>query len=147
MTVLALDMLVREVRRAGFSAAAAPLTGVRSAAAARIEVACDLNGDGDVADSNELIAYSYDPQTHQLMRATGGASPQPLVRNVVALHFAFFDADGIELVPSGEGLPAEHRRRIRRIDVQLSAELPNPDPLAGRPLASTVATSVQLRNP
>src|SRR5262245_17931318 len=73
-----LDMLARDVRLAGFSAAAAPFQGLRVAAAERIEVACDLNGDGDVADSNELLAYSYDGSGRRLMRATGGTSPQPV---------------------------------------------------------------------
>lgn len=147
VTALAVDMLIRDVRMAGFSAAAAPLVGLRAAGRERIEVASDLNGDGDLADSNELIAYSYDVYGHQLMRATGGTSPQPLVRNLSGLTFGFFDVSGLEVLPQGDSLTAEQCGRVRRVDVQLSAELPNPDPLADHPLTSVVVASVQLRNP
>jgi hypothetical protein len=142
-----IDLLARDVRMAGFSAAAAPLVGLRAAGRARIEVASDLNGNGDVADSNELIAYSYDAQDHQLMRATGGTSPQPVARNVADVWFGFVDAGGAEIGPLGSGLSAEQRERVRRVDVQLALALPHPDPLVGRVLTATVSTSVQLRNP
>ena len=147
VTLAAVDGLARDVRMAGFSAAAAPLVGLRAAGRERIDVACDLNGDGDVADGNEQIAYSYDALGHQLMRATGGASPQPVARSVSSVRFAFFDADGAEIVALEGDLSAEQCARVRRVDVSLSVELPNPDPLADRMLASTVTTSVQLRNP
>lgn len=147
VTALAVDVLVRDVRMAGFSGAAVPLVGLRAAGRERIEVASDLNGDGDLADSNELIAYSYDAPGRQLMRATGGTSPQPLVRNVSGLTFGFFDANGTEILPLADSLTAEQRGRVRRVDVQLSAELPNPEPLANRPLTSMVTASLQLRNP
>lgn len=142
----ALDLLVRDVRMAGFSAAAVPLVGLRAAGPEHLEVASDLNGDGDVADTNELMAYSYEADTHQLMRATGGGSPQPLARNVSGVRFGFFDGSGAEIVPPAGGLSAEECGRVGRVDVHLSVELPNPDPLSSRPLTSTVTTSVQLRN-
>ena len=146
VALAALDLLARDVRMAGFSGAAAPLVGLRAAGPARIEVACDLNGDGDVADTTELIGYSYDVQGRQLMRATGGTSPQPVARNVSDVRFGFRDADGAEIVPLADGLSAEQCGRVRRVDVQLSVALGNPEPLATRALVSTAVTSVQLRN-
>jgi|SRR5579862_1054853 len=146
ITAATLDMLVRDVRVAGFSAAAAPLAGLRAAEPERIEVVCDLNGDGDVADVNERIAYSYDAASRQLMRATGGASPQPVARNVTRLHFNYLDANEIELVPPSGGLSAELCARVRRVDVELSVELPSPDAPADHALTSTATTSIQLRN-
>ena len=146
-TVMALDVLARDLRAAGFSAVGAPITGVRAADPQRVEVAADLNGDGDTADSNELIAYSYDADKHQLMRATGNASPQPFVRNVPAggVRFMFFDAQGRELPASG-GLGIEDRRRIHRTDAWLHVELPNPDPRVATLVTSTASTTVCLRN-
>ncbi len=152
VVLAAIDLLARDVRMAGFSAAAAPLVGLRAAGPVRIEVACDLNGDGDVADANELIEYSYDAQGLQLMRATGGASPQPVARNVSEVRFSFFDAAGAEIGPLAAGLSAEQCARVCRIDAQLSVTLVNPvmlgnpDPLANHALVSTATTSVQLRN-
>ena len=71
---------------------------------------------------------------------------QPVARNVSSVRFGFFDGKGAEIVSLDDGLSAEQCGRVRRIDVQLSVELPHPDPLANRALISTVTTSVQLRN-
>lgn len=148
VTVMALDMLARDLRMAGFSAAGKPLVGLRAATQDRVEVACDLNGDGDTADSNEVIAYGYSEDKHQVTRATGGGSPQPLVRNVPSggLRFSYFDAGGVQLAAEGGGATAEECRRIHRIDVLLSVQLANPDPNVAAPLTSTVSSSVSLRN-
>ncbi len=143
-TVMALDIMARELRMAGFSAAGEPLAAVRTADRTAVEVATDLNGDGDSSDANELVAYGYDEQRRQVTRATGGGSAQPLVRNVPpdGLRFSFFDAAGNEIAPT----TAEVRQRIRRIDVVLWVELANPDPRDTRPLTSTISMSVCLRN-
>jgi hypothetical protein len=144
-TVMALDVMTRELRLAGFSATARPLVAIPAAGPEQIAVAADFNGDGNSDDSNELIAYTYDAAKQQLMRATGG-SPQPFVRNVPpgGARFCFFDAAGDEL-PAGT-LTSADRRRIHRIDIALDVELPNPDPLSGTPLVSRVSSSVSLRN-
>jgi len=149
VTVMALDILTRELRMAGCGTAAKPVAAVRAAAAERVEVASDLNGDGDTADSNEIIAYSYDVTKQSLMRATGGGSPQPLVRNIArnGLRFSYFDASGAEIVAGPAGMATGDRGRVRRIDVILHVEIPNPDPWAVAPLTSNVAGSITLRNP
>jgi hypothetical protein len=147
-TVMAVDVLTREVRMAGFSAAAQPLAGVSSAAPERVEVASDLDGDGDTADTNELIAYSYDAVKQQLMRATGGGSPQPFVLNVPAggVQFTFYDAGGTALPAAAGGLTAGDRGRIRRIDVRVHVALGHPDPTVVAPVTSTVWSTMCLRN-
>ena len=148
VTVMALDVLSRDLRAAGFSATAAPVAGVRSAGREHVEVACDLDGNGDTAGANELIAYSYSDLKHQLMRATGGTSPQPFVFNVPSggVRFSYFDADGREIPTSAGDLTAQQCRRIHRIDVQLRVEIPNPSPDDSTPLTSTVSSSICLRN-
>jgi hypothetical protein len=147
VTAMTLDILTHDLRMAGFSAAGTPLTAVRVAESDYVEVASDFNGDGDTADSNELIAYSYNEEGHQLMRATGGGSPQPLARNVPAdgVRFSFFDAHGTELV-GRRGMTAEERRRIHRIDVALRVQLAHPDPNARMPVTVAMSSSVCLRN-
>lgn len=147
-TVMAVDVLTRELRMAGFSAAAQPLAGLLAGDAQSVEVASDLNGDGDIDDPNEDIEYRYDAQQGVLMRATGGVSPQPFVRNVPrdGFHLSFIDASGAEIAPGAGGLSPVDRRRVHRIDVRLLVELLNPDPRATRPLTSSVSCSVALRN-
>jgi len=146
VAVAALDLLGRDVRMAGFSAAAAPLAGLRAGEPARLEVVCDVNGDGDLADSNERIAYSYDVLAHQLMRATGGTSAQPVARHVSHLRFGYLDANGTEILPAAGGLSPEQCARVRRVDVELTVELPHPDAPLDRMLTTTATTSIQLRN-
>jgi prepilin-type N-terminal cleavage/methylation domain-containing protein len=147
VAVMVIDAMARELRMAGFSAAGQSLAGVRAADREYVEVASDLNGDGDIDDSNELVAYSYDAGKSELMRATGGGSPQPAARNIPrgGVQFTFFDADGAEVAAAGP-LTSEERRRIRRVDVLLRVELPNPDPGAALPLTATASSSVCLRN-
>lgn len=147
-TVMALDIMVRELRMAGFSADGAALPPLRAAAPDRVEVVADLNGDGDTADSNERIAYSYDDTSHQLMRATGGASPQPFVRNVPSTGFrlSYFDVAGTEIPAGSAGMTAAQLRCVHRIDLAVRVEVANPDPNVAAPLRSAVASSVCLRN-
>lgn len=147
VALLALDLLVREVRMAGFSAAGARLTAVSAASRERVEVMTDLDGDGASDGPNEVIAYGYNAEKRELVRATGGASPQPLARDVPpgGVSFAFFDASGTAL-PEGDGSMAlADRQRIHRIDVVLQTEIP------GRPgdtatTVTTVSASICLRN-
>ncbi len=148
VTVMAIDVMTRELRMAGFSAAGTPVTAVRVAGPERVDVASDLNGDGDTADSNELIAYVFNPGKHQLQRATGGGSPQPFARNVSSdgVRFSFFDETGAEIPAVPSGMPPEDRARIRRIDVRLQVELPNPSALVAAPLTSVLSSTVYLRN-
>jgi Tfp pilus assembly protein PilW len=147
VTLMAVDLWTREVRMAGFSATGAPIDGVRVASQERVEVAADFNGDGNTDDPNELIAYGYNESKGELVRATGGASPQPLVRNVPSggLEFRFFDAAGTEMRAGSGLLSADERRRIRRVDMRLRVALPV-EPVGGRAVVSTVSGSACLRN-
>lgn len=147
VTLMAVDLWTREVRMAGFSATGAPIDGVRVASQERVEVAADFNGDGNTDDPNELIAYGYNESKGELVRATGGASPQPLVRNVPSggLEFRFFDAAGTEMRAGSGLLSADERRRIRRVDMRLRVALPV-DLVGGGPVVSTVSGSACLRN-
>jgi hypothetical protein len=147
-TVMALDVMARELRMAGFSAAGVALQALRAAGADHVEAAMDLTGDGDTDDSNERIAYSYDSDTHQLRRATGGASPQPFIGNVAPSGFQllYFDAVGAEIPSGSTGMTSEQLVQVRRIDVALQLQFANPDPNVAAPLRAAVSTSVCLRN-
>jgi len=145
--LMAMDLLTREVRMAGYSAAGLPLSAVRVADAEQVEVATDFDGDGLSDDPNELVSYGYNEAKRQLVRATGGASAQPLLRNVPpgGLRFSFFDASGLEIALPVGGLPAVARQRVHRIDVALRTELPAEDP-GGVTFVSSLTSSVCLRN-
>jgi len=147
ITTLALDMMTRELRMAGFSASGNALVGIRAATHDRVDAATDLNGDGDTTDSNERIMYSYNEQKRQLARATGGG-PQPLVPNVPpdGMRLSYYDSEGSPLSAGELEMTAAMRDRIRRIDIFLRVEFPNPSPRATEPLTATQVASVTLRN-
>jgi hypothetical protein len=144
---MTVDIVGRELRMAGFNAGGPPVPALRDAAADRVEVAADFNGDGDVDDMNETVAYSHNADRSLLMRATGGGSPQPWLRDVPAGGFrvTYRDADG-RILPVGVGLSAEQRDSIRRIDVELAVEVPHPTGQGSPPVRAAATTSVHLRN-
>ena len=148
LAVMTVDVVTHELRMAGFSAAGRSFPGVTVAAAERVEIASDFNGDGDTADANETIAYSYNARDRELMRATSGGSPQPLARNVPpqGVRFRYFDSSGDELVAVTVGLGATERGQVHRIDMLLRVELDNPNPYATTPIRTSASTSVYLRN-
>jgi type II secretory pathway component PulJ len=143
--VLAADILMRELRQAGFSAAGELLSGVRSASARHIEVAADLNGDGDVDDANERVSYRYDADKRCIMRATGGGSPQPFLRNVPedGFRLQYADRDG-QWLGTGGAVDAESRARIASIMIHLEVAGVPPDRSSLRP--AQVELNVSLRN-
>jgi len=147
-TVMALDIMAHELRMAGFSAAGKPLPAIQAAAADRVDVVNDLNGDDDTADSNERIMYTYDDAAHEVRRATSGGSPQPFVRNVAPTGFrlSYFDAAGIEIPTGSTGMAPTELLRVHRIDVVLQVKVANPDPNVTAPLRSDMSTSICLRN-
>jgi hypothetical protein len=149
VAVMAVDVLTRELRLAGFSGAGELRPGVTVAEAERVEVVADLNGDGDTNDAHEQITYLYDAATRLLMRGTGGGSPQPFVADVPAggLRFTYYDATGGEIVPGVAGLSVAERRRIQSIGIRLMVEVRNPEPRAQAPIVVTLSETVALRNP
>ncbi len=146
VALMAIDLMTRELRLAGFSATAQPLIAIRAADPQGIQVAADFDGDGQSDGANELVTYSYNEGRQQLVRGTGNASPQPLVRNIApgGVSFAYFDAAGSAIDAAG-GMSLDDRRRIRRIDVRLRTEVSDGEG-PGYAMASTLSTSVCLRN-
>jgi hypothetical protein len=148
VAALTASMMAREVRLAGFSASGGAVDGLRVAASEHIEVAADLNGDGDTDDAHEVVAYRYDPASRQLQRATSGGSAPPYVTGVPpgGVQFSFYDMTGAALPTTPSGLGVDDRRRVRSIDARLAVALPHPDPRMTPPLSAVATTSVCLRN-
>ena len=145
---LGVQLIVAAAREAGFSPAGALADGIRRAGPGVLEIARDLNGDGDVADANELVSFQYVPASHVLQQALGGAAPQPLLDDVDenGLAFSYLAADGTPLIGATGELDAAQRARVRRIDVRLSMAIPNPDPAYAQPLRAEASATAALRN-
>jgi hypothetical protein len=145
--VLAVDVLAREIRNAGFDAGSA-LSPIPAASRESLELVADLNGDGDLDDAAERVRYAYRADRRQVTRASGHGSPQPFADDVPAggLHFTFRDEGGGELNAGSADLNEADVARIRRVDVRLRIELSNPDPRAAAPIAAQASMTVALRN-
>jgi hypothetical protein len=145
--VLAVDVLLRELRMAGFSAAGEVLPAVQAATPERVEVAADFNGDGDIDDANERIMYAYDGSKRSVMRATGGGSPQPFVPDVPPGGFflRYSTKDGSALPTDADGLDANERAMIAAVGLRLQIDAPaSAFKGNGRPVA--LDGTVALRN-
>jgi Tfp pilus assembly protein PilW len=141
---LALSLLSRDLRQAGFTPGGAPLLGLARAENGAVALRCDLNGDGDTGDSGESVSWQESPTRGTLTRASGAASPQPVADHlsIGSLRFDYVDADGARLEPGEHGLSADERWRVRRVDVTF--ELAVPHLLA--PVRVRVEASVEMRN-
>jgi len=116
-TRAALEMVTREVRVAGYNPARTSFDGI-TYDPTQVQIRADLNGDGDTADTNETIAYVYNPATQQLMRETDGSS-QPIADHIQAFTFDYVD---------GAGMSTTTTANIRQIRITITARTATPDP-------------------
>ncbi len=91
-----MDMMVREIRMAGYDPSRDAKAGIISAVSGSIAFTIDENGDGDFDDSNEYITYSlYTSDNVQKLgkKSTAAAYNQPVSENIQALEFFYKLAD------------------------------------------------------
>jgi len=143
-----LSTMVWEMRMAGYDPpAGAAGAGIVTANASEMRVTMNLNaeaGDTDLNDANEDVRYAINASGH-LGRETGGAGGlQPVVENVTALAFTYFDANNAQLtfVP----LNATDRAAVRSVLVTVTSLTPDIDPVSGAQKQKTYTTRVMMRN-
>lgn len=88
----AMTMVVREARKAGYDPAGVGFAGI-TYDPVRLRFVVDHNGDGDLSDSNESVAYYHDAARMLLRRSTGGGG-QPVVEDVQGFTVEYLDAAG-----------------------------------------------------
>ncbi len=139
---LALEVMSRDIRQAGFDAIGRAVEPLPVAGATQLTLQQDGDEDGmvDVA-SDELITYVFRPDDGTLSRIVGRQS-MPLLSGLpadgVRLHYA--DAHGMPLGRGGAALDDGERRAIHRIDIALLVRDAHGEPLGG------AVTRVVLRN-
>jgi Tfp pilus assembly protein PilW len=145
---IGVQLMTRDLRGAGFHARGGSLEAIRFARADAVGISMDLNGDGDVSDSNEKIAYGFNAENQALMRTLGDGSPQPMLNDLApdGLYFSYFDTSGNSRPVGEAGLAEADRASVRRIDVTLRIESPNPDPANSTPLRREQSGTIWLRN-
>ena len=151
----ALDIMVRELRNAGYWESGAPPAGCRrivAATAELIRIQADFNGDGDcdgatAAETGEDVTYELTGPTPTCPGAVLRRNRNCLAANVVLPPgqplFSYFDETDSPL-PAAPPLD-----RIRRVRIALSVEQPESSPAkkpAAKKIASTLSSSVEFRN-
>jgi type II secretory pathway pseudopilin PulG len=139
---LALEVMSRDLRLAGFDAIGRAVEPLPVAGATQVTLQQDGDEDGTVdAASDELITYVFRPIDGTLSRIVGRQS-MPLLSGLpadgVRLHYA--DAHGMPLGRGGAALDDGERRAVHRIDIALLVRDSHGEPLGG------AVTRVVLRN-
>jgi type II secretory pathway pseudopilin PulG len=139
---LALEVLSRDLRQAGFDAVGRALEPIPVAGPTRLTLQQDGDEDGMVdATSDEVIAYVFRPIDGTLSRVVGRQS-MPLLSGLAAdgVRLSYADAHDIPLGAGGADLDEGERRAIHHVDIALLARDPHGEPLGG------AVTRVVLRN-
>lgn len=139
-----LDMMVRDVRMAGFDPEGSAGAGITTASAGQLSFTKDLNSDGDTGDTNEAVDYgftpamsnpNYDvgrdgipdvdsdsdgvPDAMPLGRQIGGAGGyQRIAENIQAIEFNYLDEGGNVTAVLND---------IRSVEISILARTRRPD--------------------
>ncbi len=142
-----LDMMVREIRNAGYAPTGAACAGVAAASAQSIQFLYDANANGVCTDSDEDITYTFDTTgcTGSLGNITRNGSGNPLTNcNVTSFSLSYFKQDGTAL--TSLPLSAADRLTIQRVNITLTVQSLKPDTEFGSQLTVTMTSNADLRN-
>jgi len=145
---IALEIMARDIRDAGYGLVESADRGLRVAGQTRIRLARDLDLDGETASSNEIVSYSLDDESGQLRRQLGNAAPQPMVESLDSgqVLFRYFDDRGMEVNAEDTDLENAQRAIVRQVEITLRLSSQNPAPGASGRIVVQHRTSVGLRN-
>ena len=137
----ALDLMTREIRLAGYKTSTSAFTGIATATSNSIRILADLNQDGDTADDNEDISYTYNAGALQICRnGISLPTPEPVADNITGISFQYTLKDGT--VTSAPASPAD----IRKITISITARTTRPDQGTGTYRSITLSSDITLRN-
>lgn len=133
-----IDFITRDLRNAGYNPTEDLITGTSvglvpggtrniNITTNQLRILADLTGDGDTGDSGEDVDYSLDGTDY-----TDGITfdidrnGQPLVQNVTALTFRYYNSTGTEIT----SLPVTgaNLSNIRLVEVSITARTDREDP-------------------
>lgn len=135
-----LSLISTELRQAGADPSIPPagIVGIVSADSVSIHIRSDLSGDGVIqtAEPSEEVTYAWSDSTDTITRNTGSGAV-PVLSNVTALSFSYFDGSGnaLTMLP----LSAADRAAVNSIRVSFTSEEGDSHPI-------TLTTRVMLRN-
>lgn len=156
------DLFSREIRMATYDPTGLALLtspgpscpgvkqGIVAATPTRVQFRQDLNGDGLLLGSGEDVTYAL--VGTEVERTDGLGSPTPLVGGVASggMSFRYFDGSNppVELLPSGvpPQLTPAQRDCVAKLEITVTASIPNPDPRNPHPLIAQADSQVAIRN-
>jgi type IV pilus assembly protein PilW len=109
----AIDMMTRDIQMAGYNPSGATFDGV-TYGTSQLQIQSDLNGDGDTADTDENIIYTYDPTNLRINR-----NAETFVDNIQAFSFEYLNGAGSATTTTSD---------IRQIRVTITSRTAKPDP-------------------
>ena len=122
-----LDLMKREIMMIGYDPTATAGAGIVAATANSLQFTMDLNGDGDLGDTEENVTYAlYDPDAdgdQDLGRTVDGAT-QLVAENIDSMSLTYTLADGTTTTTP----TAAELSQIRLVEVSLTSRTARPDP-------------------
>jgi len=157
-----IELMVREIRNAGYDPRAVGCAGVVQANAQTLQFKYDANEASACDDTNENITYAFDntgcPTGYGNIKRNG----EPLTdcnvpEGSANFSFTYYPKDCVNnfSAPVGSGLgdcPAAAGGNsgtlaaIRRVQVKVTVRSKNPDPVFGGQLTTTMTSNADLRN-
>lgn len=149
----AMDLMVREIRNAGYDPRDNGFKAIQTATSDSIQVLSNISGDdeaGNPDDANEDVTYTIDNANRELER-NGTVMIKDVVPN--SLQFTYYRANGTAFVPADQN----DRDDIRVVAIQFQVHTENEDPghtggydlypsNAGTCRVRPLATRVRIRN-
>jgi hypothetical protein len=137
----AMDLMVREIRNAGYDPLGNGFEVIPLATAVSIQIRSDIDvQDGTPDDANEDVTYGVNA-SDQLER--NGTRIVDFVDN---LEFGYVLADGTMLDPPGAPLTAGQRGDIRAVIIRFAVRTENPAPDTGEFRVRSMETGTRIRN-
>jgi prepilin-type N-terminal cleavage/methylation domain-containing protein len=137
----AMDLMVREIRNAGYDPLGNGFEVIPLATAVSIQIRSDIDvQDGTPDDANEDVTYGVNA-SDQLER--NGTRIVDFVDN---LEFGYVLEDGTMLDPPGAPLTATQRDDIRAVIIRLAVRTENPAPDTREFRVRSMETGVRIRN-
>ena len=148
------DLMVREIRNAGFAPTGATCAVVVAADVQTLQFRYDANANGSCADTNEDIIYGFDTTAcptgfGNITRKEGANAAQPLTDcNIPAgtgnFSFTYYPKDSSTAYSTP--VAAGSLGSVQRIAVKVTVQSKNPDPVFGGQLTATISSNTDLRN-
>jgi prepilin-type N-terminal cleavage/methylation domain-containing protein len=139
-----LDIMAKDVRQAGCDPLMTGTPGLVAAecGATKVRFSMDLNGDGDVTDSDEDVAYVV---TGTSLTRNG----VPLSTRVTGFGLTYYDADNAVITPtggSGAYLTSSEADTVRSVQLSLTLQSNKKDPDLNDYIRRTMTRQLKLRN-